>query len=100
MGFKCFKWAVIAALHHKEIKNNPERVSFLRPYENQYNWERLEYPVLNKKIDKFEKNNPGIAANVLLSNKNIYIYTTHRSECNVKCKNQVNLLNRDNKTAS
>ena len=31
---ECFKWAVIAALHHEEIKNNPERISLLRPYEN------------------------------------------------------------------
>ena len=24
---ECFKWAVIEALHHKEIKNHPERIS-------------------------------------------------------------------------
>ena len=27
-----FKWAVIVALHHEGIKNNPERISLLRPY--------------------------------------------------------------------
>ena len=58
---ECFKWAVIAALHHEETKNNPERISLLRPYENQPNWKELEIPVLIKNIDKFEKNNPGIA---------------------------------------
>ena len=90
---QCFKWAVIAALHHKEIKHNPERISLLRPYENQYNWEGLEFPVSFEKIDKFEKNNPGIAVNLLFSNKkNQNIYTAHRSKRNVKCKNQVNLL--------
>ena len=26
---ECFKWAVTAALHHKEIKNNLERISLL-----------------------------------------------------------------------
>ena len=66
---ECFKWAVIAALHHEEIKHNPERISLLRPYENQYNWKGLEFPASIKKIDKFEKNNPGIAANVLFSKK-------------------------------
>ena len=35
---ECSKWAVIAALHHEAIKNNPERISLLRPYENQHNW--------------------------------------------------------------
>ena len=46
-----------------------------------------------KKIDKFEKNNPGIAVNVLFSKKkNQNIYTASRSERNVKCKKQINLL--------
>ena len=33
---KCFKWAVIEALHYEDIKQNPKRISLLRPYENQY----------------------------------------------------------------
>ena len=44
-------------------------------------------------IDKFEKNNPCMAVNVLFSNKkNQNIYADRRSERNVKCKKQVNLL--------
>ena len=90
---ECFKWAVIAALHHEEIKKDHQRISRLRPYEKQYNWEGLEFPVSIKKIDKFEKNNPGILVNVLFSKKKSQnIYTAHRSELNVKCKKQVNLL--------
>ena len=92
---ECFKWAVVAILHHKEIKKNHQRISRLRPYENQYNWKGLEFPVSIKKIDKFEKNNPGIAVNVLFSNKKCLdedTYTVRRSERNVKCKKQVNLL--------
>ena len=56
------------------IKKDHQRISRLRPYEKQYNWEGLEFPVSIKKIDKFEKNNPGIAVNVLFSNKKIQIY--------------------------
>ena len=90
---ECFKWTVIEALHHEEIKHHPERISLLWAYENQYNWKGLEFPVSIKKIDKFEKNNPGIAVNVLFSNnKNQNIYAARRSERNVKCKKQVNLL--------
>ena len=91
----CLKWAVIAALHHEEIKKDHQRISRLRPYENQYNWKGLEFPVSIKKIDKFEKNNPGIAVNVLFSikkSKKKNTYTVPRSEHNVKCKKQVNLL--------
>ena len=90
---ECFKWAVIGALHHEDIKHNPERISLLRPYENQYNWKGLEFPVSIKKIDKFEKNNRGIAVNLLFSKKKSQnIYTVRRSEHNVRCKKQVNLL--------
>ena len=92
---ECFKWVVIAALHHEEFKHHPERISFLKPYENQYKREGLELPVSIKKIEKFEKNNPGIAVNVLFSDKKSQmknIYTVRRSGHNVKCKKQVNLL--------
>ena len=92
---ECFKWAVIAALHHEDINHNPERISLLRPYENQHNWKGLEFPGSIKKIDKFEKNNPGIAVNMAFSNKKSQkknIYTARRSENNVNCKKQVNLL--------
>ena len=89
---ECFKWAVIAALHHEEIKHNPERISLLKSYENQYDWKGLEFPVSIKKIDKFEKNNPSVAVNVLFSNKKSQIiYTARRLEHNVKCKKQVNI---------
>ena len=90
---ECFKWAFIAALRHEEIKHNPERVSLLRPYENQHNRKGLEFPVSINKIDKFEKNNPGMAVNVLFSKKKCQnIYTAERSKRNVKCKERVNLL--------
>ena len=92
---KCFKWAVIAALHRKYIQHHPERISLLRPYENQHIWKGLEFPVSIKKIDKFEKNNPEISVTVLFSNKKSQkknIYTVCRSGRNVKFKKQVNLL--------
>ena len=71
---ECFKWAVIALLHHEEIKKDHQCISRLRPYENQHNWKGLEFPVSIKKIDKFEKSNPDIAAKVLFS-KSKYIYS-------------------------
>ena len=90
---ECFKWAVIEVLHDKWSKYHSERISLLRAYENQYNWEGLEFPASIKKIDKFEKNNPSMAVNVLFSNKkNQNIYTVRRSKCKKKKKKQVNLL--------
>ena len=88
---QCFKWAVIAALHHEEIKKDNQRIPRLRPYESLYNWEGFQFAVSKKKIDKFEKNNPDIAVNVLFSKKK-NIYAARRFECNMKCKKQSNLL--------
>ena len=70
---ECFKWAVIGAFHHEDIKHHPDRISLLRSYEKHYNWKGLNFPVSIKKNDKFEKNNPGISVNVLFSNEQ-YIY--------------------------
>ena len=70
-----------------------KRIGLLRPYEKQYNWKGLKFPVLIKKIDKFEKNNPGTTVNVLFSKKKSQnIHTAHRSGRNITCKKQVNLL--------
>ena len=66
-----------------------------KPYENQGNWEGFQFPVSIKKIDKFVKNNPGMAVNVLFSNKKSQKknkYTVRRLGRNVKCKKQLNLL--------
>ena len=76
---ECFKWAVIAALNHKEIGSNPQRISKLKKYVNKYNWEGLEFPLAIKDIDKFEKNNPDICASVF-GYKNSGFYTIKRSK--------------------
>ena len=88
---ECFKWAVVASLHHEAIEKDPQRVSKLRPFAERLNWEGLEFPVSLNKIGKFEKNNPEIAVNVLfVSKKSIFI--ARRSEFNSKRSKQVNLL--------
>ena len=93
---ECFKWAIIAALHHEEIGAHPERISKLEPFVDQYNWQGLEFPLVVSKIKKFEKNNPNIAVNVLYvkesKRKNGDITILRRSEYNVLRNKQVNLL--------
>ena len=70
---ECFKWAVIASQHHEEIKNNVQRISKLKKFEDRYDWEGLEYPVAINKIDKFERRNPEIAVYVLSNDNGIYV---------------------------
>ena len=86
---ECFKWAVIAALHHKEIKSHPECISNIKRYTNNYNWSGLEYPVAINKINEFKKNN-NVSINVL-GVKGQKIYSCRNSKCNDQ-KNVVNLL--------
>ena len=87
---KCFKWAVITALHHEDIKNNRHRISNLEPYSDLYNWKGLEFPMTVSKIDKFEKNNPDIAVNVL--------YLHHPKEG--KSKGKITILQRSDGNTS
>ena len=59
---ECFKWWVIA------VKNagmkDPQRVSNLRKFTDNYDWSELEFPVSIKDIGKFETRN-NISVNVL-----------------------------------
>ena len=59
---ECFKWSVIAA-ENVGVKD-PQRVSNLRKFMNNYDWSGLEFPVSIKGIGKFETRN-NISINVL-----------------------------------
>ena len=73
LDMKCFKWSVIAALKWEEIDRDHQRVSKLRRYENEFDWEGISYPVSTKDISKFERRNR-IGVNVLaLNGKTPYI---------------------------
>ena len=53
------------ALNYEEIKQNPERVSNIKPFINKYKWKGINYP---SKIDDwktFEKNNSTVAHRTL-----------------------------------
>ena len=54
---KCFLYSIIIGKHHKEIKNNPQRIYNLTKYEENYNTNMLTYPVSIDDIEEFEKKN-------------------------------------------
>ena len=41
---KFFQYAVTTALHHEEIKWNPERVSNIKPFIKRCKWKGINYP--------------------------------------------------------
>ena len=69
---ECFKCSVITA--EKVGMKDPQRVSNLRKFMDNYNWSGLEFPVSIKDIGKFETRN-NISVNVLaVEGRDIYIH--------------------------
>ena len=52
-------------LNHQNIENHPERISNIKPFINQYNWEGIDFPPGIKNWEKFERNNKTTARNIL-----------------------------------
>ena len=69
---ECFKWSVITA--ENIGMKDPQRVSNLRKFTDNYDWSGLEFPVSIKDIGKFETRN-NISVNVLtVEGRDIYIH--------------------------
>ena len=69
---ECFKWLVISA--EKVGMKDPQRVSNLRKFMDNYDCSGLEFPISIKDIGKFETRN-NISVNVLaVEGRDIYIH--------------------------
>ena len=40
----CFQYALTAALNYQSIKKNPQSISKIKPFINQYNWKETNFP--------------------------------------------------------
>ena len=90
---RCFQYAITASLKYQNIDHHPERISKLKPFINNYNWEDIEFPSRPENYEKFERNNKTIALNIFFVPRNTkQIRQAHISEYNNKRNNQVNLL--------
>ena len=45
---KCFQYALAVALNYQNIKNNPERISKIKFFIDQYNWKEINFPSQKK----------------------------------------------------
>ena len=89
----CFQYAITALLNYQNINHNPERISKLKTFINNYNWTDIEFPSHSKDWRKFESNNKAIALNILyVPYKTEEIRQAYISKHNDKRNNQVNLL--------
>ena len=90
---KCFQYSIALALNHQNIENHPKRISSIKPFIDQYNWESIEFPAGIKDWKRFERNNKETALNILFAphNKNT-LNLAYKSKYYCKRKNQVVLL--------
>ena len=51
---KCFQYAATLALNLNKIKKDPQRISKIKPFIEQYNWKEIEFSSISKDWKKFE----------------------------------------------
>ena len=91
--YKCFQYAVTVALNHDKINKHPQRVSKIKPFIDQYNWNNIDFRSTSKDWKKFELNNELIALNILyVPHKTRKIHLAYKSKHNLTRENQVILL--------
>ena len=90
---KCFPYAVTLALNYDKFDRNPQRISKIRPFIDQYNWKDIDYPATSKDWKKIERNKELIALNILYVPQNTRkIHIAYKSRHNLTREKQVILL--------
>ena len=62
--YKCFQDTATLALNRNRINKDPQRISKIKPFINNYNWKDIDFLPTNKDWKKFESNNE-VALNIL-----------------------------------
>ena len=62
---KCFQYSVTLSLYHQEIGINSFRISKIKPFINNLNWNNINFPPQEQDYKTLEINNKSIALNVL-----------------------------------
>ena len=90
---KCFQYATTLALNFNNIDKHHQRISKIKPFINNYNWNNTNFPATKKDWNKFELNNKDVALNMLyvpFNTKKIEI--AYKSKYNLIRDNQIVLL--------
>ena len=90
---KCFEYALTVALNCEKIKKDPQRISKIKPFIDQYNWKEVDFPSHGKDWKKIKINNKSIALNILYVPYNTEkIRHAYKSKYNLTRENQVIFL--------
>ena len=94
--YKCFQYAAPVALNRNKIQRvskHLQRVSKVKAFNNQYNWNDIGFPSTSKDWKKSELNNESIALNILyVPHKTRKICLAYKSKYNLTRENQLILL--------
>ena len=52
---KCLQYALTVALNHEQIKKDPQRITKIKPFIDQYNWKEIDFPSHKKDWNESEK---------------------------------------------
>ena len=52
MIYKCFQYARTVALNHDKINNDPQRISKIKPFIDQYNWNDIDFAIYKQRLEK------------------------------------------------
>ena len=89
---KCFQYAITLELNLDKIRKDPQRISKIKLFIEQYNWKEIDFPATSKDWRKFELNNE-IALNILYVPHNARkIHVAYKSKYNLNWDKQVTLL--------
>ena len=60
----CFQYALTVALNYQNIEKNPQRILKIKPFINQCDWKKIDFPSEQKDWKNFELNNKAVALNI------------------------------------
>ena len=52
---KCFQYPITVVLNHENIKKDPQRITKIEPFIDQYNWKEIDFPSNKKDWSELEK---------------------------------------------
>ena len=82
---KCFQYAVTLALNPDKIRKDPQRISKIKPFIEQYNRKDIDFAATSKDWRKLESNNE-IALNIFYVPHNTRkIQVAYKSKHNLTC---------------
>ena len=63
---KCFQYAATLVLNFNKIDKNPQRISRIKPFIENYNWNDINFPAAKKDWNRVEVNNKNVALNIYM----------------------------------